>query len=158
MPKKFTLIFDYDDFLQQKKRPPIFTNQRAHDAILFHNLTLPLPYAACRWRAPRRCRPRAQRRGATFRCKAASHLCRRPQPPHRQQPCIRRPQRFLHSDSGNNPAPDVRNASCTATPAITLHPTSATRTRFQLTPDRVRGCDSCPACTATRCRWSTWHH
>lgn len=23
MPKKFTLIFDYDDFLQQKKRPPI---------------------------------------------------------------------------------------------------------------------------------------
>ena len=33
MSKKFTLIFDYDDFLQQKKRPPIFTNQRAHDAI-----------------------------------------------------------------------------------------------------------------------------
>ena len=28
----------------------------------------------------------------------------------RQQPCIRRPQRFLHSDSGNNPASDVRNA------------------------------------------------
>ena len=28
----------------------------------------------------------------------------------RQQPCIRRPQRFLHSDPGNNPAPDVRNA------------------------------------------------
>ena len=48
MSKKFTLIFDYDDFLQQKKRPPIFTNQRAHDAILFHNLTLPPPYAACR--------------------------------------------------------------------------------------------------------------
>ena len=56
------------------------------------------------------------------------------------------------SPSSNNPASDVRNASCTATPAITLHPTSATRTRFQLTPDRVRGCDSCPACTATRCR------
>ena len=53
---------------------------------------------------------------------------------------------------GNNPASDVRNASCTATPATILHPTSATRTRFQLTPDRVRGCDSCPACTATRCR------
>ena len=34
MPKKFTLIFDYDDFLQQKKRPPIFTNQRAHDVTL----------------------------------------------------------------------------------------------------------------------------
>ena len=42
--------------------------------------------------------------------------------------------------------------ACTVTPATTLHPTSATRTRFQLTPDRVRGCDSCPACTATRCR------
>ena len=56
------------------------------------------------------------------------------------------------SPSSNNPAPDVRNASCTATPATILHPTSATRTRFQLTPDRVRGCDSCPACTATRCR------
>ena len=35
------------------------------------------------------------------------------------------------SPSSNNPAPDVRNASCTATPATTLHPTSATRTRFQ---------------------------
>ena len=34
MSKKFTLIFDYDDFLQQKKRPPIFTNQRAHDVTL----------------------------------------------------------------------------------------------------------------------------
>ena len=56
------------------------------------------------------------------------------------------------SPSSNNPASDVRNASCTATPATILHPTSATRTRFQLTPDRVRGCDSCPACTATRCR------
>ena len=32
------------------------------------------------------------------------------------------------SPSSNNPASDVR------------------------TPDRVRGCDSCPACTATRCR------
>ena len=28
----------------------------------------------------------------------------------RQQPCIRRPQRILHSDSSNNPASDVRNA------------------------------------------------
>lgn len=56
------------------------------------------------------------------------------------------------SPSSNNPASDVRNASCTATPATILHLTSATRTRFQLTPDRVRGCDSCPACTATRCR------
>ena len=57
------------------------------------------------------------------------------------------------SPSSNNPASDVRNASCTTTAsATTLHPTSATRTRFQLTPDRVRGCDSCPACTATRCR------
>ena len=28
----------------------------------------------------------------------------------KQQPCIRCPQRFLHSDSGNNPASDVRNA------------------------------------------------
>ena len=35
------------------------------------------------------------------------------------------------SPSSNNPASDVRNASCTATPATTLHPTSATRTRFQ---------------------------
>ena len=45
MPKKFTLIFDYDDFLQQKKRPPIFTNQRAHDVtlIFFIKLTLLLP-------------------------------------------------------------------------------------------------------------------
>lgn len=43
-----------------------------------------------------------------------------------QQPCIRRPQRFLHSDPGNNPVSDVRNASCTATPATILHPTSAT--------------------------------
>ena len=44
MPKKFTLIFDYDDFLQQKKRPPIFTNQRAHDVtlIFFIKLTLDL--------------------------------------------------------------------------------------------------------------------
>ena len=34
--------FDYDDFLQQKKRPPIFTNQRAHDVtlIFFIKLTL----------------------------------------------------------------------------------------------------------------------
>ena len=62
----------------------------------------------------------------------------------RQQPCIRRPQRFLHNDSGNDPASDVRNASCTATPATILHPTSATRTRFQLTPDRVRGCELLP--------------
>ena len=30
------------------------------------------------------------------------------------------------SPSSNNPAPDVRNASCTATPATTLHPMSAT--------------------------------
>ena len=39
------LIFDYDDFLQQKKRPPIFTNQRAHDVtlIFFIKLTLLLP-------------------------------------------------------------------------------------------------------------------
>lgn len=37
-----------------------------------------------------------------------------------------RPQRFLHSDPGNNPVSDVRNASCTATPATILHPTSAT--------------------------------
>ena len=58
----------------------------------------------------------------------------------------------LNHRIGNNPASDVRNASCTMTPATTLHPTSAMRTRFQLTPDRVRGCDSCPACTATRCR------
>ena len=58
----------------------------------------------------------------------------------------------LNRRIGNNPASDVRNASCTATPATTLHPMSATRTRFQLTPDRVRGCDSCPTCTATRCR------
>ena len=56
------------------------------------------------------------------------------------------------SPSSNDPVSDVRNASCTATPATILHSTSATRTRFQLTPDRVRGCDSCPACTATRCR------
>lgn len=35
------------------------------------------------------------------------------------------------SPSSNNPTSDVRNASCTATPATTLHPTSATRTRFQ---------------------------
>ena len=35
------------------------------------------------------------------------------------------------SPSSNDPASDVRNASCTATPATTLHPTSATRTRFQ---------------------------
>lgn len=35
------------------------------------------------------------------------------------------------SPSSNNPASDVRNASCTATPATTLYPTSATRTRFQ---------------------------
>ena len=33
-------------FYNKKKRPPIFTNRRAHDAILFHNLTLPPPYAA----------------------------------------------------------------------------------------------------------------
>ena len=52
----------------------------------------------------------------------------------------------------------LRGYACCATKtgkspsATTLHPTSATRTRFQLTPDRVRGCDSCPACTATRCR------
>ena len=46
---------------------------------------------------------------------------------------------------------EVALPSTTAS-ATTLHPTSATRTRFQLTPDRVRGCDSCPACTATRCR------
>lgn len=92
MSKKFTLIFDYDVFLQQSALR-FLTNQRAHDAIIFHNLTLSPPYAACRWRAPRRCRPRAQRRGATFRCKAASRLCRRPQPPHRQQSSTRRPQR-----------------------------------------------------------------
>ena len=30
------------------------------------------------------------------------------------------------SPSSNNPASDVRNASCTATPATTLHPMSAT--------------------------------
>ena len=30
------------------------------------------------------------------------------------------------SPSSNNPAPDVRNASFTVTPAIILHPTSAT--------------------------------
>ena len=30
------------------------------------------------------------------------------------------------SPSSNNPASDVRNASCTATSATTLHPTSAT--------------------------------
>ncbi len=30
------------------------------------------------------------------------------------------------SPSSNDPASDVRNASCTATPATTLHPTSAT--------------------------------
>ena len=30
---------------------------------------------------------------------------------------------------------------------------SATRTRFQLTPDRVRGLDEVAVCTATRCRW-----
>ena len=30
------------------------------------------------------------------------------------------------SPSSNNPASDVRNASCTMTPATTLHPTSAT--------------------------------
>lgn len=35
------------------------------------------------------------------------------------------------SPSSNNPASEVRNASCTATPATTLHLTSATRTRFQ---------------------------
>ena len=32
----------------------------------------------------------------------------------------------LNRRIGNNPAPDVRNASCTATPATILHPTSAT--------------------------------
>ena len=37
----------------------------------------------------------------------------------------------LNRRIGNNPASDVRNASCTMTPATTLHPTSATRTRFQ---------------------------
>ena len=42
---------------------------------------------------------------------------------------------------------EVALPSTTASATI-LHPTSATRTRFQLTPDRVRGCDSCPACTA----------
>ena len=30
---------------------------------------------------------------------------------------------------------------------------SATRTRFQLTPDRVRGLEEVAVCTATRCRW-----
>lgn len=35
------------------------------------------------------------------------------------------------SPSSNNPVSDVRNASCTATPATILHSTSATRTRFQ---------------------------
>ena len=79
-------------FYNKRNALRFLTNRRAHDAIIFHNLTLP-PYAACRRRAPRRCRQWAQRRGATFRCKAASRLCRRPQPPHRQQPCIRRPQR-----------------------------------------------------------------
>ena len=39
----------------------------------------------------------------------------------------------LNHRIGNNPASDVRNASCTATLATTLHPMSATRTRFQLT-------------------------
>ncbi len=44
------LVYDnkfsiHDDFLQQKKRPPIFTNQRAHDVtlIFFIKLTLLLP-------------------------------------------------------------------------------------------------------------------
>ena len=30
---------------------------------------------------------------------------------------------------------------------------SATRTRFQLIPDCVRGLDDVAVCTATRCRW-----
>ena len=37
----------------------------------------------------------------------------------------------LNHRIGNNPASDVRNASCTATPTTIQHPTSATRTRFQ---------------------------
>ena len=70
---------------------------------------------------------------------------------------IRRSAAMTHGVTGRHPAQALRR--CATTPEDSLSASlpenegmSATRTRFQLTPDCVRGRATNAACTATRCR------
>ena len=65
---------------------------------------------------------------------------------------------MTHEVTDRHPAQALRR--CATTPEDLLSASlpenegmSAARTRFQLTPDRVRGLDEEAVCTATRCRW-----